>query len=192
MDYQLWITSLHTTKTASKLNSLNINVSNWASSLPIAKYSQLSVSLRTAEAQQKCVARKARVSATSTTAPAHVYPMCGREPFPARIGLSSHLRTHSHGPSTWPGVMVILDPDGRTTPHCSLLSHVRWICNPQPWIINTDQLWITSLQCFPVMDSFSAIIIINCGLPHYGVLSPDGFTMTHGLPAVICAMEYVL
>ncbi len=42
------------------------------------------------------------------------------------------------------------------------------------------------------MDSFSAIIITNCGLPHYGVLSPDGFTMTHGLSAVICAVEYLL
>ncbi len=55
---------------------------------------------------------------------------------------------------------------------------------PQSWIMNIDQLCIPSLQCFPLMDSLSAIIIINCGLPHYGVLSPDEFTVSNGLSAV--------
>ncbi len=54
---------------------------------------------RTAEAQQKCVAHKAHAATTSTTAPTHACSMC-RRAFWTRIGLSSHLWTHSHRSST--------------------------------------------------------------------------------------------
>ena len=104
------------------LQDLNITVSNWEqlATNRTAWHSKIFPGVRAAEkrctagAQQKRVACKARAAATSTTAPAHVCPMCGRA-FRARISLSSHLWTHSHRPSTWPGVMVIVVPDGRTT-----------------------------------------------------------------------------
>lgn len=50
---------------------------------------------RIIEAQRKRAVRKARAASTATTAPTHLCPTCGRA-FRARIGLISHLRTHSH------------------------------------------------------------------------------------------------
>ncbi|KAL8566357.1 hypothetical protein ACOMHN_030557 [Nucella lapillus] len=50
---------------------------------------------RSRQAEQKRATRKARATSasTSTTAPSHFCPTCGRGFF-ARIGLISHLRTH--------------------------------------------------------------------------------------------------
>ncbi|KAL8591773.1 hypothetical protein ACOMHN_032315 [Nucella lapillus] len=48
---------------------------------------------RSRQADQKRATRKARATSTSTTAPNHFCPTCGRGFF-ARIGLISHLRTH--------------------------------------------------------------------------------------------------
>jgi hypothetical protein len=48
---------------------------------------------RTAYAENKRAARKARAASTPTTVPTHMCPTCGRA-FRARIGLTSHLRTH--------------------------------------------------------------------------------------------------
>ncbi len=68
--------------------------------------------------------------------------------------------------------MVILDPDGRTTPHCSLLSHDEFVTpshvlstlvncdyliavlSPDEFILchNNYQLWYLTMVCFPLMD----------------------------------------
>lgn len=48
---------------------------------------------RTQTAEQKRQMRKARATSTNSTAPTHFCPTCGRG-FLARIGLTSHLRTH--------------------------------------------------------------------------------------------------
>jgi hypothetical protein len=48
---------------------------------------------RTAYAENKRAVRKARAASTPTTVPTHMCPTCGRA-FRARIGLTSHLRTH--------------------------------------------------------------------------------------------------
>jgi hypothetical protein len=53
---------------------------------------------RTADAEDKRAARKARAASIPTSAPTHMCPKCGRA-FRARIGLTSHLRTHRLSPS---------------------------------------------------------------------------------------------
>ena len=74
------------------LQDLNINDCNWKqlATNRTAWRSKIFTSVhaaetrRTAEAQQQRVARKARAASTSTTAPSHACPMCGRA-FRARI-----------------------------------------------------------------------------------------------------------
>ena len=85
------------------LNDLDINISSWEPlaldrstwRTKITTGVHAAEKRRTAEAQRKRAARKSRAASTSTTAPTHICPICGRA-FRARIGLTSHLRTHSH------------------------------------------------------------------------------------------------
>ncbi|XP_063597258.1 uncharacterized protein LOC134773939 [Penaeus indicus] len=85
------------------LKDKNINVSTWEQ-LAINRStwrSKVSTGAcaaekrRTTEAQLKRAARKARAGHTSNTVPTHTCPVCGRT-LRARIGLISHLRTHSN------------------------------------------------------------------------------------------------
>ena len=83
------------------LKDFSIDTESWeslASNRP-AWRSLISVGAQKAEewrsrlAEQKRQTRKARAASTTTTAPTHFCPTCGRG-FLARIGLTSHLRTH--------------------------------------------------------------------------------------------------
>jgi len=81
---------------------MNVNVSTWEQ-LATNRSTRSKVSTgacaaekqRTTEAQQRSAARKARAAYTSNAAPTHTCPVCGRA-LRARIGLISHLRTHSN------------------------------------------------------------------------------------------------
>ncbi len=83
-------------------------------------------------------------------------------------------------------------------PRCGLLSPDEFsLCHE---LSTVDYL---AAVCFLLMDSLSAIVIINRGLPYYGVLSNDGFTFTvyapwiischlcHGVSAIVF-MNYLL
>ena len=83
------------------LKDFNISAESWetlASERPFWRH-LISKSATTAEerrslvAERKRAARKARATSTNTMAPTHFCPTCGRG-FLARIGLTSHLRTH--------------------------------------------------------------------------------------------------
>ena len=83
------------------LKDLNINLNTWESLAmdrptwrsKITTGARSAEEKRTAEAQRKRTARKSRANSTSIAAPTHMCPTCGRS-FRARIGLTSHLRTH--------------------------------------------------------------------------------------------------
>lgn len=77
--------------------SLALDRPQWRSKLTIG--ASAAEARRTTEAQMKRAARKARATSTSIAVPAHVCPTC-RRAFQARIGLISHLRTHSQRSST--------------------------------------------------------------------------------------------
>ena len=84
------------------LKDMDISVSSWeqlatnrtAWRTKVSTGARAAEKRRTAEAQRKRAARKARAASTSTAAPTHTCPVCGRA-LRARIGLISHLRTHS-------------------------------------------------------------------------------------------------
>ncbi len=157
------------------LQDLNINISNWEQlgTNRTAWHSKIFTGVRaaekwrTAEVQQKRVAHKARAAAPSTTAPAHICPMCGRA-FQARIGLSSHLRTHSHRPSTWPVVMVIVDPDGRTTTSNLLLPLVEvcfctWKSDTAPEILMRPwEMWCGPRKSDAAPGNLMLLLEISC------------------------------
>ncbi len=178
------------------LQDLNINVSNWEqlATNHTAKHSKIKIFICPCRWEaMPCWGAAETCGAQSPCVPAHICPKCGRA-FLACIGLSSHLRTHSHRPSTWPGVMVILNPDGRTTPHCSLLSHDEFVapshglstlincvfphCSAFPWWThlchNNYQLWITSLWCAFPWWIYHVPWITSCHL-------------CHGVSAVVCS-----
>ena len=85
------------------LRDLSIDINSWETHAldrpswrsKLATGARAAETRRTTEAQRKRAVRKARAASTSTTAPTHLCPTCGRA-FRARIGLISHLRTHSH------------------------------------------------------------------------------------------------
>ena len=88
------------------LKDFNIDPETWetlASDRPswrstIASGATAAESERTQSAEQKRLMRKTRATSTNSKAPTHFCPTCGRG-FLARIGLTSHLRTH-HSNST--------------------------------------------------------------------------------------------
>ena len=83
------------------LKALNIDVNNWETSAmnrptwrhTLAIGALAAETCRTVTAQGKCADRKAQAASSLTTSPTNVCPSCGRK-FRARIGLTSHLRTH--------------------------------------------------------------------------------------------------
>ncbi|XP_047481685.1 uncharacterized protein LOC125034088 [Penaeus chinensis] len=85
------------------LKDMNINVSTWEQLATNRSNWRSKVftgacaaeKRRTTEVQQKSAARKAQAAYTSNAAPTHTCPVCGRA-LRARIGLISHLRTHSN------------------------------------------------------------------------------------------------
>ena len=85
------------------LRDLSIDVNSWETHAldrpswrsKIATGARAAETRRTTKAQRKRAARKARAASTSTTAPTPLCHTCGRA-FMARIGLISHLRTHSN------------------------------------------------------------------------------------------------
>ena len=89
------------------LKDFNINTESWeslASDRPswrhlITKGAYTAEERRSRQAEQKRATRKARATSTSSTAPSHFCPTCGRGFF-ARIGLISHLRTHKTSSTT--------------------------------------------------------------------------------------------
>ncbi len=89
------------------LKSLDIDTTSWETleqdrstwRMLIYQGCQTFEARRTTIAQEKRALRKARAANAATVVPTHVCPTCGRT-FRARIGLTSHLRTHRGQPTT--------------------------------------------------------------------------------------------
>ena len=83
------------------LKDFNVSTESWESLASdraiwrhtITKGAAVAETRRSLQAEKKRAARKARAASSSNTAPTHHCPTCGRG-FLARIGLTSHLRTH--------------------------------------------------------------------------------------------------